>query len=109
MKVFMKNSRTGVDAIGTYNPITKECVVLKGSKVSSSLSTCATFRGIKSIMKRREGTVNKNIVVKNVSFTSCSSAGNYVTGRSTDGYRSWRVEDGRMLGVYLLTRSMNKE
>ncbi len=106
MKVFMKNSRTGVDAIGTYNPVTKECVVLKGSKVSNSLSTCPTFRGIKYILKRREGTVNNNIVVKNVSFTSCSSAGNYVTGRSTDGYRSWRVEDGRTLGKYLLSKEM---
>lgn len=101
MKIYMQNSRTGVDATGIYNPVTKECVVLQGSTVSRTISTCPSFRGVKSIQKKREQTVKNCIVIRNVRFTSCSSAGNYVTGRSTDGYRSWRTENGRKLGEYL--------
>ena len=32
----------GVDAMATYNPETKECVVLKGSKVSKTISQAPT-------------------------------------------------------------------
>ena len=107
MNIYMKNNRTGVDALGIYNPVTKECVVLKGSKVSRTLSTCPTFRGMNSVLKKRRETVENYIVKKNVSFSSCSTAGNYVTGRSTDGYRAWRVEDGRFLGEYLLSNTID--
>ena len=94
----MKNKRRDIDATGTYDPATKVCVVLKGSKVSESISQAPTFRGAKSIEKARVETVKNRIVMKDISFTSCSSAGNYVTGRSTDGFNAWRVEDGKTLG-----------
>lgn len=94
MNIFMKKERMGVDAKGTYNPETKECIVLKGSRVSETISQAPTFRGAKSVIKYREGIVENNIVTKDVVFKSCSTAGNFVTGRSTDGFGAWRVDRG---------------
>lgn len=101
MKIYMKKERLGVDAVGTYNPETKECVVLKGSKVSETISTAPTFRGAKSIEKTRNGTVENCVVKKDVVFKSCSTAGNYVTGRSTDGFSAWKVDNGQTLREFL--------
>lgn len=104
MKIYMKKERMGVDAKGTYDPETKECVVLKGSKVSETISQAPTFRGAKSVIKHREGTVKNYIVTKDVSFKSCSTAGNYVTGRSTDGFGAWKVDGGQTLREYLSSK-----
>ena len=101
MKIYMKKAKMGVDAIATYDPETKECVVLKGSKVSETISHAPTFRGVKGVIKYREGTLKNFVVTQDVSFKSCSTAGNYVTGRSTDGFGAWKVEDGRTLREYL--------
>ena len=101
MNVFLKRERIGADAQGTYNPATKECNVLKGSKVSSVISHAPSFRGAKSVAKSREGTVKNNIVIMDVTFKSCSTAANYVTGSSTDGFSAWKVEDGRTLREFL--------
>lgn len=101
MKVFMKKEKMGVDAIGTYDPQSKKCVVLKGSKVSETISKAPTFRGAKSVVKHREGIVKNYIVTKDIAFKSCSTAGNFVTGRSTDGFGAWKVEDGRTLREFL--------
>ena len=105
MKITMLKPRIGVDAIGTYNPETKECIVLKGSKVSDTISQAPTFRGAKTVKKVREETVENSIVTKDVAFKSCSTAGNYVTGRSTDGFASWRVENGKTLRAYLNSKA----
>lgn len=105
MKIFMKKDRLGVDAVGTYNPDTKECIVLKGSKVSETISHAPTFRGAKSIEKSRVGTVENGIVMRDVAFKSCSTAGNYVTGRSTDGFSAWKVKNGQTLREYLASKN----
>ena len=104
MKVFMKKERIGVNAIGIYNPETKECVVLKGSKVSETISQAPTFRGINGVIKHRAGTVENNIVTKDIVFKSCSTAGNFVTGRSTDGFAAWKVEGGQTLREFLSSK-----
>lgn len=106
MKIFMKKEKKGVDAIATYDPETKECVVLKGSKVSETISQAPTFHGARSIVKSRSGTVENGMVMIDVVFKSSSTAANYVTGRSTDGFAAWKVEDGRTLRDYLA--SVNK-
>lgn len=105
MKIYMKKDRLGVDAVGTYNPETKECIVLKGSKVSETISRAPTFRGAKSIIRSRERTVENCIVMKDVVFKSCSTAGNYVTGRSTDGFSTWKVNNDQTLREFLASEN----
>lgn len=38
-----------MDAIGEYNPDTKECIVKKGSKVSAEIAYSEKFRGVSTI------------------------------------------------------------
>lgn len=98
INVFMKKDRINVDAQAIYDTETKETVVLKGSVISNTISQAKTFRGIRSISKSREGVVNsEGVLLQDVTFKSSSTAGNFVTGRSTDGLSSWRTSDGKKL------------
>lgn len=73
-------------------------LVLKGSLLSENISQAKTFRGAKSIIKFRDGVVGEdNRLVVDVTFKSSSTAGNFVTGRSTDGPGSWKTLDGKRL------------
>ncbi len=97
LKLFMKKDRIGVDAKAIFDTDTKATVVLKGSKLSATISDAPTFRGRKTIEKAREGCVIDNILQKDLAFKSPSTAGNVVTGRSTDGLQAWKTEDGKVL------------
>jgi len=90
--IIMKKDRIGVEAYARYDTETKETVVLKGSLLSEDITQAKTFRGAKSIIKFRDGVVGED-----VTFKSSSTAGNFVTGRSTDGPGSWKTLDGKRL------------
>lgn len=97
LNVFMKKDRIGVDAKAVYDTVTNATTVLKGSKLSATISDAPTFRGRKTIEKAREGCVVDGVLQKDLAFKSPSTAGNVVTGRSTDGMQAWRTEDGKVL------------
>jgi hypothetical protein len=97
MKVYIQRERTSVDAVGEYNPETRELIVLKGTRVSADVAQSATFRSARTIIKMRNEYVKDGIVMRDVPFKSPSSAGNFVTGRSTNGYVTWKDENGRTL------------
>ena len=80
-----------------YDSDNEQTLVLKGSKLSATISDAPTFRGRKTIEKAREGCVVNNILQKDLAFKSPSTAGNVVTGRSTDGLQAWKTEDGKVL------------
>ena len=96
MKVFINNQKAGVKAVAEYSIDTRETVVLKGSVISENISDAPTFKSKKSIKKAREGVVG-NVLRENISFKSPSTAGNFVTGRSTDGLHSWKDSKGRTI------------
>lgn len=96
MKVFIKRNDGGV-AEGEYDIETKQLVVLKGSMITEEIRYSAKFRGAKVIEKRRQGTVKNGKVMKDISFSSASTAANFVTGYSTNGLLAWRDENGRRL------------
>lgn len=97
MKIFINRTRSGVDASGEYNPDTKECIVKKGSKVSSTVARSEKFRGTNTIEKYRAEFVRDGVVSKDVHFTSASTAANFVTGTSTNGMNAWKTTDGKTL------------
>lgn len=101
MKLYLRNRNDKFDASAEYNTQTGAFVVLKGSRVSDSISTAPTFRGAKTVEKQRKLYVKKNIVQDDVVFKSPSTAGNFVTGNSTDGPSSWKDENGKKLKVIL--------
>lgn len=97
LKLFMKKDRIGVNAKAIFDTETRKTTVLKGSVLSSTISAAPTFHGKKAIEKARENCVVNNILEKDLIFSSPSTAGNIVTGRSTDGLQAWRTEDGKTL------------
>lgn len=97
MKLYLNNRKDTFDAIAEYNLQTGEFVVLKGSRVSEEISTAPTFKSIKTIIKQRGLFVYNNIVQEDVVFRSSSSAGNFVTGHSTDGPSAWKDKSGKKL------------
>lgn len=98
MKVYLISNRNNLHASGEYSPDDGSLVVLKGSLLSRTISDSKTFRGIKSIVKSREGIVNDDILQKDIFFKSPSTAANFVTGTSSNGNRLWKTEDGTPIG-----------
>lgn len=94
MKLYLKRPKAEIDAVAEYNVEAGTFTVLKGSKVSSTVSHTEKFRGAKSIEKSRETTVVSKMVIKDVTFKSPSTAANYVTGSSTNGMTAWKNENG---------------
>lgn len=98
MKVYLKKLKKGVNASGEYNQVTNQLTVLTNSKVSSDIAYSNTFRGAKSIEKLRKDIINnKNVLIRDITFKSPSTAGNFVTGRSTNGWDAWTDENGKSL------------
>ncbi len=94
MKVYLVNERKKINAVGEYNPETNGLVVLKGSILSKEVVYTPTFRGSKTIEKMRNGRVKDCVLQEDVAFKSSSTAGNFVTGRSTNGPAVWKNKDG---------------
>lgn len=94
MKIIL-NSRKGLySAKGDYNLETGEVKVFKNSTVSKEIAYSDKFRGANTIEKHRYSNVEKNILKKDITFKSLSTAANFVTGRSTNGLIAWKTEDG---------------
>lgn len=93
--IFIKHSK--YNAIGTFNTETKETIVKKGSVMSEDISTAPMFRSANTIRKLRMNTVENRVLNKDVPFKSPSSAANFVTGHSKNGYLTWKNKDGTIL------------
>ena len=104
MKVFI-TKKSGINASGEYNEKTGSLVVKKGSILSESIAHSAKFRGTESIKKSREGVMNGNVLTKDVAFKSPSTAANFVTGASTNGWIAWK----NAAGVSIKELFSNKE
>lgn len=98
MKVYLKKVKHNVNAIGEYDENNNSLTVLSGSLISADISYTEKFRGSKSIESKRESVlIRNNILQEDVFFKSPSTAGNFVTGRSTDGLTAWKDENGRSI------------
>lgn len=101
MEVIMKTKSGSVDAKAIYNEETKETIVCKGSLVSSDVAHSEKFHSALSIERLRAQYVSDRIVMDDVAFKSPSMASNFVTGRSTNGYATWKVSSKKTLKQYL--------
>ena len=100
MRVYLISKRIDVNATGEYSTSTNELTVLTGSLVSAGIAYSKTFHGGNSIEKKREDTVVNRRTIKDVHFTSPSTAANFVTGSSTNGFRVWKDAKGNPLSSY---------
>ena len=89
------------DAHGLFNTEDQTLIVLKGSEVNPKHLTA-------TIEKKRAGQLEdytilqagKRIVMKDVTFDSPSGASVFCVGGSSNGWDTWKDEQGRMLNVY---------
>ena len=96
-EIFIKGH--GYEARATYEDGVIR--VHKGSKIG--FPTTAKFKRTKEAYKLREDAeiVKDGIVIKECSFNSPSTAAQFITGGSRNGYDTWKVEKGYSLGRYL--------
>ena len=97
MKLYLKRTRSAIDASAEYDMENESFVVLKGSIVSATIANSPKFRGAKSIQKTRDGAIDGTKVIKDISFKSASTAANFVTGASTNGLIVWKDASGKTL------------
>ena len=100
MKLSLCSKAKGIEAYADFDENAGTFTVLVGSKVSGDVVTTGTFRGSNSVLNARKEHVVGNTVIKNAVFKSASTAGNFVTGRSTNGLLAWKNEDGETLRKY---------
>lgn len=100
MKVYIIREKTGIKAEGEFDINTGELVVKKNSVLSEQISKSEKFRGTDSILKKREGKVINRVLQEDVFFSSPSTAANFVTGSSTNGWVSWKDEKGNNIKEY---------
>lgn len=77
-------------------------VVKKGGRIN--LDFAAHIRGGRNAKKYREDIecVDKEgNILKDCYFKSPSTAAQFVTGRSTNGYEAWKVDNKKNLGEFL--------
>lgn len=97
MKVYFSKRDGSAKAEGNYDPKTGKLVVLKGSTVSSEVKHSEKFRSANKIESLRKEYVKNGEVIKDISFTSASTAANFVAGCSSNGLAVWKNKDGKSL------------
>ena len=100
INILLKSTRGEFEATGIYDD--GKVIVCKGSRINRV--TSEKIGGSKTVKAIRD---NNNIVDINgvllldCSFSSPSTAANFVTGRSANGYVAWRVDEKNSLGRFL--------
>ncbi len=94
----LRNTDAHAEAIYEGETIT----VLPGGKISEDFAAhIQGGRKAKSYRNNSEYVDSDRNIIKKCVFTSPSTAAQFVTGRSTNGYVSWKVEKKKNLGTYL--------
>lgn len=107
MKIMVTLTQRAGVASATAEYDGKIITVLAGGKISPDFAN--HIRGGKTAKAYRDNSeyVDKNgNILKNCEFTSPSTAAQFVTGRSTNGYEAWKVEKKLNLGQYLKDKGL---
>ena len=103
MKVILKSKKDTHYAVCEYDG--QRVTILPDSKINTTLSYAAMSEKIKLIRNNPEYVSAEGIILKEIEFGSPSTAAQFVTGRSVNGYISWRIDDKISLKDY---REKNK-
>ena len=99
ISVSIKTRTTGCMASAEY---CGETIIVKaGGTISDDFAN--HIKGGKQAKEYRDNPeyVQGRKIVKDCVFYSPSTAAQFVTGRSTNGYEAWKVEPKKSLGAYL--------
>ncbi len=98
MRLILKSKRNTHYAVAEYDG--RKLTVLPESRINSKLSFMGMSETIKSMRNNPDLVSPEGVVLKKISFSSPSSAAQFVTGRSVNGYISWRIDDKISLKDY---------
>ena len=79
----------------------EQIIVLSGSRINPIVTFSQMSEEIKHMREDRTIVSEQNELLVDVKFTSPSSAAQFVTGRSVNGYIAWRPDDKMSLKEYL--------
>ncbi|MBD5099710.1 MAG: DUF4357 domain-containing protein [Clostridiales bacterium] len=79
----------------------KETLVLKGAKINLIESFPQMSQALILLRRDRMLVSEDGVLLKDIKFTSPSTAAQFVTGRSVNGYIAWRPNDEISLKEYL--------
>ena len=100
VRVTLESRKTDAHAEAIYEGET--ITVLPGGKISEDFAShIQGGRKAKSFRNNPEYVDSERSIIKECVFTSPSTAAQFVTGRSTNGYDAWKVENNKNLGNYL--------
>ncbi len=105
INVWLKQRSTDVFAEAVYEG--EKITVLPGGKISSDFAS--HIKGgtkAKGFRDNPEYVDKDHKIIKECVFSSPSTAAQFVTGRSTNGYEAWKVENKKSLGNYLKEKGL---
>lgn len=80
----------------------KTIIILKGAKINLIDSFFQMSPALLRIRHDKTIVSNEGILLQNVTFNTPSTAAQFVTGRSVNGYIAWRPNDEMSLKIYLM-------
>ena len=101
----MRNTDIQAEAIYVGDKIT----VLPGGTISDSFAEYIQGGNVAKSFRENSEYVNMNRkIIKKCIFRSPSTAAQFVTERSVNGYKSWKVERTKNLGTYLKEKGLRR-
>lgn len=76
-------------------------IVLSGSKINPTVAFPQMSEELKHMREDRAIVNEQHVLLVDMKFASPSSAAQFVTGRSVNGYIAWRPDDKMSLKEYL--------
>lgn len=98
MKVILKSQKKTHFATGEYDG--KKLIVQKGSQINSFLQFNAMPQRILDLRNDVDVVDDNGVTQKDIEFNNPTSAAQFVTGRSVNGYVAWRIDDKISLKEY---------
>ena len=97
IKVFLRSKN--YNAIGVFKE--GKLIVKKGSIINKCIKTnYAYIKKIKRIRDSAEFEDDRFVVLQDIEFSSPSTASQFVLGYSSNGWKTWRLENKEYLLVY---------
>ena len=101
MKIFVTLKTRSDSCNATAEYLGESIIVKAGGTISDDFAD--HIRGGRQAKRYRNDPeyVQNRIILKDCVFDSPSTAAQFVTGRSTNGYEAWKVDQKKTLGAYL--------
>ena len=105
IEITIKSRNSRADAQGIYQD--KKTTVKAGGYISKDFAKhIKCGKTAKAYREDIEYVNQDGRIVKDCEFSSPSTAAQFVTGRSTNGYEAWKVEGKVSLGKYLKEQNL---